>query len=132
MSLPGDDNPNPQWRKREPPMWSPQGQQPPAPPLGDQQPVWQEQPRPPQFQPSPPTSGLAIASLILSISAFVALPLVGSLAGVVCGHMARSKLRQSGYASEGNGLALAGVIIGWVGIAFYVGLIALIVIGLSV
>ena len=86
----------------------------------------------PQFQPSPPTSGLAIASLILSISAFVALPLVGSIAGVVCGHMARSKLRQSGYASEGNGLALAGVIIGWVGIAFWVGLIALIVIGLSV
>lgn len=130
MSLPGDENPNPHWRKREPPMWQPQGQ-PPGPALGDQQPMWQEQPRPLQFQPSPPSSGLAIASLILSISAFIALPLVGSIAGVVCGHMARSKAHRTGRPAESGGLALAGVIIGWVGIAFYIGLIALIVIGLS-
>lgn len=132
MSLPGDDNPNPQWRKREPVMWQPQGPPPPGPPLGDQQPIWQEPPRHPQFQPSPPSSGLAIASLILSISAFIALPLVGSIGGVVCGHMARSKAFRSGHPSDSRGLALAGVIIGWVGIAFWVGLIALIVVGLSI
>ena len=118
MSFPGDESPK--FRKREPPTWQPYGQ-----PLGDQQPVWHEQQRP-QFQPAPPTNVLAIASLILSISSFVALPLIGSIAGVVCGHIARSQLRESRYASEGNGVALAGLIIGWVGIAFYVLLLLLI------
>ena len=94
---------------------------------GDQQPVWQEQQRSPQFQPAPSTNGLAIASLILSISAFVALPLIGSIAGVVCGHIARSQLRQA-PAGEGDGLALAGLIIGWIGIAFY-GLLLLFILG---
>jgi hypothetical protein len=117
---------NPMFRKREPPTWQQYGQ----PPYGDQQPVWQEQPRP-QFQPAPPTNGLAIASLILSISAFIALPLIGSVGGVVCGHMARAQLRRAQDGSQGDGLALAGLIVGWIGIAFYVGLIALIVIGLS-
>jgi len=126
MSLPGDENPK--WRKREPPTWQPQHQPPPGEPYGAQQPIWQEQPHYPPYQPSPPTNGLAIASLILSISAFVALPLIGSIAGVVCGHMARSKQRQGNYASEGGGLALAGLIIGWVGVAFY-GLLLLFVLG---
>ena len=129
MSWAGDENPK--FRKREQPTWQPQHQPPPGQPYGAEQPIWQEQPRHPQYQPAPPTSGLAIASLILSVSAFVALPLIGSIGGVVCGHMARSRLRQTGYASEGNGLALAGVIIGWVGIAFYVGLIALFVVALG-
>ena len=77
------------------------------------------------------TDNVQLASLILSISSFVALPLIGSIGGVVCGHMARSRLRQAGYASEGNGLALAGVIIGWVGIAFYVGILALILVAIG-
>jgi hypothetical protein len=115
MSYPGDENP--MFRKREQPTWTQPGQPPVGQPYGEQQPVWQEQARPPQFQPAPPTNGLAIASLILSISAFVALPLIGSIAGVVCGHMARSQLRQR--RGEGDGLALAGLIIGWIGIGFY-------------
>ena len=123
MSYPGDENP--MFRKREQPTWQP-GTAAPGQPYGDQQPVWQEQARPPQFQPAPPTNGLAIASLILSISAFVALPLIGSIAGVVCGHMARSQLRQR--RGEGDGLALAGLIIGWIGIAFY-GLLLLFILG---
>lgn len=126
MSRAGDENPK--FRKREQPTWQPQHQPPPGQPYGAQQPIWQEQPRHPQFQPAPPPSGLAIASLILSISSFIVLPLIGSIAGVVCGHMARSRFRQAGYAAEGNGIALAGVIIGWIGIAVYVGMIALLVV----
>ncbi len=128
MSHPGDENP--MFRKREPPTWQPQGQPAPGQSLGDQRPVWQEQTRP-QFQQAPSTNGLAIASLILSISAFVALPLIGSIGGVVCGHMARSQLRQSREPAQGDGLALAGLIVGWVGVAFYVGLILLFVVALG-
>jgi hypothetical protein len=139
----GDDHP--MFRKREPPTWQPQPQPPPQPyedmPYGhppyerpqheQQPPIWQEQAPRPQFQPSPPTNGLAIASLVLAISAFVALPLIGSVGGVICGHMARSQLRRSGYADRGDGLALAGLIIGWVGVAFYVGMIVLFVLALG-
>ena len=130
----GDDNPL--FRKREPPTWQPPPQVRPQPyedmpyghpPYEQRPPVWQEQATRPQFETAPPANGLAIASLILAISAFVALPLIGSIGGVVCGHMARSQLRRTGYAERGDGLALAGVIIGWVGIAFYVGMIALLV-----
>jgi hypothetical protein len=136
MSYPGDENPK--WRKREPPTWSPQSPPQPYedmpyghPPHEQQPPIWQEQAPRPQFQPAPPTNGLAIASLILSISAFVALPLVGSIGGVVCGHMARSQLRRSQSGTQGDGLALAGLIVGWIGIAFYVLVIGLIAVGLG-
>ena len=125
MSYPGDENP--MFRKREPPTWQPYGQQTPGQPYGDQQPVWQEQQRP-QFQRTPPTNGLAITSLVLSIASFVALPLIGSIGGVVCGHIARDQLRRSREPEQGDGLALAGLIIGWIGIAFYV-LLLLIIFG---
>jgi hypothetical protein len=125
MSYPGDENP--MFRKREPPTWQPHGQQAPGQPYGDQQPVWQDQQRP-QFQRTPPTNGLAITSLVLSIASFVALPLIGSIGGVVCGHIARDQLRRSREPEQGDGLALAGLIIGWIGIAFYV-LLLLIIFG---
>jgi hypothetical protein len=128
MSWQGDDKP--QFRKREAPTWQPHGEPPAGQPYGDQQPVWQGQP-PPQFQSSPPTDGLAIASLILSISSFIVLPLIGSIAGVVCGHMARGRHRRATHGGESGGLALAGVIIGWIGIAFYVGIVALFVVALG-
>ena len=123
MSYPGDENP--MFRKREAPTWQPYDQPPAGQPYGDQQPIWQEQQRP-QFQPAPSTNGLAIASLILSISSFIVLPVIGSIAGVICGHIARSQLRQR--PGEGDGLALAGLIVGWIGIAVY-GLFLLFILG---
>jgi uncharacterized protein DUF4190 len=55
------------------------------------------------------TSGWAIASLICSI--------VGvSLLGVIFGHIALNEIKKSNGMVEGHGLALAGVIIGYVGL----------------
>jgi hypothetical protein len=78
-----------------------------------------------------PTNGLAIASLIVSISSFFAaclcygVPgLLGAL-GAVLGHIARGQLRERG--EEGHGLALAGVIVGW--IVFGLSLLVIVVIG---
>lgn len=56
------------------------------------------------------TSGLAIASLVLSLlGCFV----VTAIAGVICGHIARRRIRNN-PALGGAGLALAGLIIGYV------------------
>lgn len=63
----------------------------------------------------PKTNGLAITSLVSSIAAFVVLPFIASIVGVITGHIALKQLRTSG--ENGRGMALAGVIVGWVGVA---------------
>jgi len=56
--------------------------------------------------PRPTTNGLAIASLVVALSC-IAAPV-----GAILGHVARRQIRQRG--ESGDGLALAGIIIGWV------------------
>jgi hypothetical protein len=109
MSLPGDENPNPQWQQSQ---WEP--------PLGQQQ-----QPRPPEFQPVAPAPGVAIASLILSIAGLLLFPIVCSLAGLVLGYKARDEIARSGGSLGGSGLATAGIVLGWIGLALYGALILL-------
>jgi hypothetical protein len=57
------------------------------------------------------TDGLAIASLILSLSSLILGPL-GSIPGIICGHIARSRVRRDPSLS-GDGLAVAGLIVGY-------------------
>lgn len=65
----------------------------------------------------PPTSVLAICSLVFGIGGFVFLPFLGSIAAVICGHMARNELRRRQGQLRGDGLAMAGLILGYIGIA---------------
>ncbi|MFW7414702.1 DUF4190 domain-containing protein [Demequina sp. SO4-18] len=66
-----------------------------------------------------PTNMLAVISLVLSILGGVGvLLIVGSIAGIVTGHIARRQARERG--EQGEGVAKAGVIVGWVGLAFMV------------
>jgi hypothetical protein len=62
------------------------------------------------------TNGLAIASLVCSCAGF--LFFVPGLLGVIFGLIARSQIRQSGGTQGGDGLALAGIIVGfaWIGL----------------
>jgi hypothetical protein len=62
------------------------------------------------------TNGLAIASLVCSLVGFFACG-VPAILGVVFGHVARGQIERSGGRQEGDGLALAGMIIGYVMIA---------------
>lgn len=65
------------------------------------------------------TNGLAVASMILSIVGFIwILPLIGSVAGAIMGHIALGQIRRTG--ESGRGMALAGVIVGWAGVALLV------------
>jgi hypothetical protein len=61
----------------------------------------------------PPTSTLSLASLMMGIIGWVLLPVVGGIIAVITGHMARREIRQSGGLLGGNGLASAGLILGY-------------------
>lgn len=61
------------------------------------------------------TNGFAIASLVLGIACMTG---VGSILAVVFGHLARRQIRESG--GTGNGMALAGLILGYAGMALLV------------
>jgi len=130
---PGWPTPPPGWAP--PPGWIPPGEWPPPPP------EWQfwvsanEAPAPEATVAFPPppwgantpygvwgqpppaprgTNGLAIASLVLSLLWVFGL---GSVLAVVFGVVARRQIRASHGTQGGNGLALAGLIVGSVGIA---------------
>jgi hypothetical protein len=81
----------------------------------------------------PRTSSLAVVSLIFGVLAYVFLPGIGALVAVICGHSARSEIRRAAPGSlEGDGMALAGLILGWIQLAcmiFAMGILALLALG---
>jgi hypothetical protein len=72
--------------------------------LPSQQPAQQQWPAQPQH-----TSGLAIASLVCSIVCFPV-----NIAGIICGHLALSEIKKSAGRIGGRGLAIAGLVIGYI------------------
>jgi hypothetical protein len=79
-------------------------------------------PPPPRYTPAPsvPTSGLAIASLILGIGGLTLLPLFGSILALIFGYMARNDIRQRPDKVTGEGLAIAGIVMGWIAVGLAV------------
>ncbi|WP_439593186.1 DUF4190 domain-containing protein [Microbacterium sp.] len=70
-------------------------------------------------QAQPKTNTLAIVSLVASIVGFLwILPFIGNLAGVITGHISLKQIKQTG--EGGRGMALAGVIVGWVGLGILI------------
>ena len=65
----------------------------------------------------PKNSALAIASLVLGILSLTCLWLLSAVPAVICGHLAYSRIKRSDGALEGTGLALAGLITGYISIA---------------
>lgn len=59
------------------------------------------------------TSGTAIFSLVCGLLGWTLLPFLGSLAAIVSGHLARAQIRREPERLEGDGLAMAGLILGW-------------------
>jgi hypothetical protein len=82
------------------------------------------------------TSAMAVVSLVFGIASWCVLPLVGAIVAVVCGHLARGEIRRSQGQIEGDGLAVVGLVLGYVQLAFgFIVLlfaIAAIVLGLSI
>jgi hypothetical protein len=80
-----------------------------------------EMPPPTTATAEPRNSKLAIWSLVCGILAVVlSIACIGPLfaiPAVICGHIAYSKIKRSGGAITGDGLALGGLITGYIGIA---------------
>ena len=72
-------------------------------------------PGPPQ---SPKTNGMAIASLVLGILWFAG---VGAVLAVIFGFVGRKKIEESQGRQTGGGLAIAGIVLGIVGVVGAIG-----------
>ena len=70
--------------------------------------------------PQPKTSALAIGSLVLGILGLMCFTIFAAIPGVICGHKALSKIQKSDGSLSGKGLAIAGLITGYLGIAWAV------------
>lgn len=115
------------------PQYPSYGDTPPPPPYGQQQPYgqqpqqgWGEQPPqgyyPPQYygpMQQKTTNGLAIASMVLGI---VWVYWIGSILALVFGYVARKQIRERNQ--NGDGMAIAGIVLGWVGVGFLLLMIA--------
>ena len=73
----------------------------------------------------PKNNGLAIAAMVCSF--FFWIYGLGAILGIVFGFIARSQIKQSNGTQRGEGMALAGIIIGFAGIVIGIVLIIIIV-----
>ena len=69
------------------------------------------------YQPAKPTSNLALASLILGILGWTIIPTIGSIAAIITGHMAKNEIKSNMGALGGDGMATAGLVLGFANIA---------------
>jgi hypothetical protein len=71
------------------------------------------------YQPLP-TSTLAVVSLISAILGFIALPVIGPIVALFTGYAARNETRAAPPTASGDGLATAGIVMGWIQIGLAV------------
>ena len=116
-----------QWQ--QPGGW--QGQADPAQPAQPADPAgWQQTPDGRWVASAPSSSGKATASLVLGLVGLVFCPLVCSVLALVFGYQGRREVDASGGQLSGRGSAIAGIVLGWIGVVIYGIFLLLIVIGL--
>ena len=69
------------------------------------------------------TNVVAVASLVLGALGFIALPVVGSMAGLALGLRAKRSIERSEGREGGRELAVAGIVLSSVGLAAWSGLL---------
>jgi hypothetical protein len=77
------------------------------------------------------TSGWAIFSLIAGILGWLGIVGIGGLAAIIAGHIAKNQIRSSSGRVGGDGLATAGLVLGYlnVGLAVIGGCLVLLIFG---
>jgi hypothetical protein len=66
------------------------------------------------------TSVWAVISLISGIANFLVLPFFGAIAALISGYIAKDEIKKGNCSVDGDSLAKAGIIMGWLGVAFSV------------
>ena len=65
-------------------------------------------------------SSLAITSLVCGLVGWTFIPLIGAVAAVITGHLAKKEIRESNGLLSGDGMAMAGLILGYTQIGLIV------------
>jgi hypothetical protein len=67
-----------------------------------------------------PASTLAVVSLIAGILSFVMIPVIGSIVALWAGYAARKETRATPPTASGDGMATAGIVMGWIHVGLVV------------
>src|SRR5262245_4907519 len=94
----------------------------PSPPPSYSQPYPPTGSGPPGYYPRPRTSGLTVSSLVLGIAGFF---FVTAILAVIFGHVALGQVKRSFGAVTGRGMAIAGLVLGYLWLAFFALIIVL-------
>jgi len=137
---PPSDGPAPGWWQASDGNWYPPDQQPGYAP----QPAYGPQPGygAPAGYPAQPvgygygygmaavrtTNGLAIASLVLGLGQ-IFLWILSGIPAIICGHIALSQIKRTGQ--DGRGMAIAGLILGYLGLVAFVLLIVVVIVAVD-
>lgn len=101
-----------------------------APPPSATPPPFPGAPQPYPVAYAPPvaqgTNGLSIASLVLGI---LWIYWIGSILALIFGYVAKGQIDRSGGRQGGRGMAIAGIVLGWIGVGIF---LLLIVVGVGV
>jgi uncharacterized membrane protein len=63
------------------------------------------------------TSSTAVLSLVFGIASYFVVPLLGAIAAIIMGHLARKEIRENPDQITGEGFARWGLILGWINVA---------------
>ncbi|MEO8355926.1 MAG: DUF4190 domain-containing protein [Chloroflexota bacterium] len=64
-----------------------------------------------------PNSTLSLTSLIMGILGWSVIPIVGAIIAVITGHMSKKEIRESNGSLGGDGMATAGLLLGYSNLA---------------
>lgn len=118
----------PTWGQPEEPPPPPQEPNPPYQPYGQSygQPTGQGYGQPYGYQPAPTTNALSIVSLVVSLLSLTTCLGATGFIGAIMGHVSKGQIKRNG--EQGAGMALAGIIIGWIGTVIFLVAVAVFVV----
>jgi hypothetical protein len=79
----------------------------------------------------PETNALAIVSLVFGILGWTLLPFIGMIVAIITGHIALGQVRASNGTQTGEGLAIAGLVLGYLALAVGLIVIMLLIFGVG-
>src|SRR5262249_15387814 len=109
------------------------GPPPTAPPFGYGPPSAGAQSQPPMHGPVSRSNGLAIASMVLGIVSLAIavfaffMSWIGSVLALIFGYVANRRIARAQGTQSGRGMAIAGIVLGWIGSAFAIVIVTAIV-----